>query len=520
MANHIIHKQTFNLFVESEDEAHGVSEAVQQTFNDRVLSAMDEVFNRLSPDDKVYRFDRLEIDLGSIEPQNIEDELVEKITSLTEQLLSDKINASTFDADEKNGMKPIPVIQSVFEAFVDFLQTGLLPWWFSDRENKTPEVLFDVLPGQLNANNAQKLKIILEHQNALKRLNGQFSEIFTNQLIRAISILTPGKAFSLDDKKKNGKGYASLISILITEILSALKKVQVSEKGRKEVRIALLELMPGQDIAYKSMPVNRSNKNLTPELGNFIGESFRQMIIVLAKQGFDQKHISTLLANISEALPDKTYSGFWLQGHRNEFDKFEDILDKPSKKQTLAEKDEKEDIIVRNKTEKMAQDGIYIQNAGLVILWPFLKHYFTTLKLVGDDAFLSVKKKERAVLLLQHIVNGDAKFPEQQLALNKLLCGLPLHHPVANSLKLTKKDISETDKLILAAMDKWQAIGKISIQGFRSSFLIREGRLKITDTGFTLTISRNAYDLLIDRLPWSISLIKYKWMDKMIQVDW
>jgi len=78
MANHIIHKQTFNLIVESEDEAHGVREAVQQTFNDKVLSAMDEVFSMLSPDDRIYRFDRLEIDLGSIEPQNIENELVRK----------------------------------------------------------------------------------------------------------------------------------------------------------------------------------------------------------------------------------------------------------------------------------------------------------------------------------------------------------------------------------------------------------------------------------------------------------
>jgi len=378
----------------------------------------------------------------------------------------------------------------------------------------------DALPGQLNASGAHKLKTILGQKTALTRLNRQFSEKFTNQLIRAISISTTGKPFSLEDKKKNGTGYSSLISILSGEIFSVLKKVHVSEKARMEVRMALLELMPGHDIAFKSMPVNQSERNLSPQLSNFIGESFRKMIGVLGKQGFNQKHISALFADIIKALPEKTYLGFWFKAHKNEFDKIEDIPAKLTEKQKIVELDEKENIITINKIEKMARDGIYIQNAGLVLLWPFLKHYFTTLKLMGNDAFLSVEKMERAVLLLQYIVSGDAEFPEQQLALNKLLCGLPLHHPVAAKLELTKNEINETDKLILAAIEKWQAIGKISIQGFRNSFLMREGRLKISDQGYTLTISRNAYDLLIDRLPWSISMIKYKWMEKMIQVEW
>ncbi len=520
MVNHIIHKQIFKLLVDSEDQAHEIREAVRQTFNDKVLIAMDEVFTRLSPDDKIYRFDRLEIDLGSIEPQNIEAELVEKITSMAEQLIRDKINASPFDAGEKNGMKTFPATRSVFEAFVDFLQTGLLPWWFSDHEKKMPEVLFGELAQQLDPVKAHKLKSILEHQTAFTRLNAQFSDKFTDELIQAIATSISGKSFSILNKKKNSTEYSSLISILITEILTALKKNHITEKVRKEVRIALLELMPLHDIAYKSMPVHRSGRSLTPELSNIIAGSFKKMIDVLGKQGFEQKHIATLLSDIAKALPETGYSGFWLKAHKNEFNDIENIPAEKTEKQTIFKHDEKENIDTKNKIEKIVQDGIYIQNAGLVLLWPFLKHYFTKLKLVENDAFLSDEKRERAVLLLQYISSGTSEFPEQQLALNKLLCGLPLHHPVANELQLTKMEINETDKLILAAIEKWQAIGKVSIPGFRNSFLMREGRLKISDSAWVLTINRKAWDLLIDRLPWSISMIKYKWMEKIIQVEW
>ena len=518
MANHIIHKQTFNLRVASEEQAHGVREAVQQAFNDKVLIAMDEVFSRLSPDDKIYRFDRLEIDLGSIEPQNIETELVEKITSMAGQLIREKISAYPFDAGEKNGMEALPATQSVFEAFVDFLQTGLLPWWFSDHKNKSPEVLFGEIAKQLDPVKAHKLKSILGHQTAFTRLNVQFSDKFADELIQVISSLISGKTIS--DLNKKDTEYSSLISILITEILSALKKNNISEKLIKEVRIALLELMPFHNIAYKTIPAHRSEESLTPEFNNIIAECFKKMVDVLDHQGFNQQDIKKLLGDFEKVLPENTYSGFWLKAHKNEFHNIETFQAKKPEKQASNKLDKKENIDTKNKIEKLAQDGIYIQNAGLVLLWPFLKHYFTQLKLVENDAFLSDEKKERAVLLLQYISSGTSEFPEQQLALNKLLCGLPLHHPVANKLHLTKMEIHESDKLIKAAIEKWKGIGKVSIQGFRNSFLEREGRLKISDSSWVLTINRKAWDLLIDRLPWSISMVKYKWMDRMIQVEW
>ncbi|OYT11635.1 MAG: hypothetical protein B6I19_11080 [Bacteroidetes bacterium 4572_114] len=74
--------------------------------------------------------------------------------------------------------------------------------------------------------------------------------------------------------------------------------------------------------------------------------------------------------------------------------------------------------------------------------------------------------------------------------------------------------------MINTAIEQWGAIGKVSVTGFRGSFLQREGKLQLTDSGWNLKVDRKSYDLLLDRLPWMISMIKLKWMDKVLYVDW
>lgn len=46
-------------------------------------------------------------------------------------------------------------------------------------------------------------------------------------------------------------------------------------------------------------------------------------------------------------------------------------------------------------------DALYIQNAGLVILAPFLNRYFTLLGMVVGEQFLDEETATRGVLLLE-----------------------------------------------------------------------------------------------------------------------
>jgi hypothetical protein len=76
------------------------------------------------------------------------------------------------------------------------------------------------------------------------------------------------------------------------------------------------------------------------------------------------------------------------------------------------------------------------------------------------------------------------------------------------------------DFLLNSAIQNWGKMKTLSINNFRESFLIREGRLKENQANWELKVAGKAFDLLLDTLPWAISTIKLPWMEKSIQVEW
>jgi hypothetical protein len=66
----------------------------------------------------------------------------------------------------------------------------------------------------------------------------------------------------------------------------------------------------------------------------------------------------------------------------------------------------------------------------------------------------------------------------------------------------------------------WKIIGNTSVAGLRSAFLQRQGYLTLTREAWHLQVEGRSYDMLLDRLPWSISVIKHPWMTRVVHVNW
>ena len=65
---------------------------------------------------------------------------------------------------------------------------------------------------------------------------------------------------------------------------------------------------------------------------------------------------------------------------------------------------------------KEMQEGIHINNGGLVILAPFFEaFFFRKLGLLEKGQFVDQDHQERAVLLLQYLATGALEMPEQEL---------------------------------------------------------------------------------------------------------
>jgi hypothetical protein len=159
-------------------------------------------------------------------------------------------------------------------------------------------------------------------------------------------------------------------------------------------------------------------------------------------------------------------------------------------------------------------------NAGLVLAAPYLPRLFNMLGLVQEGRFIDTEAAERGVHLLQYLACAEAAAPEYQLVLNKLLCGLPLDAPVPAGIELGDGERDTIVGLLKAMVSAWSALGNTSPDGLRQSFLMREGELWLEGESWQLQVAPGPFDMLMDRLPWSFSIIKFPWMALPLHVSW
>ncbi len=166
------------------------------------------------------------------------------------------------------------------------------------------------------------------------------------------------------------------------------------------------------------------------------------------------------------------------------------------------------------------EDALYIHNAGLVILAPFLPRYFDALEMVKNQAFVSEEAAARGVHLLQYLASGLTETEEHLLVFNKILCGLPLETPVPLSIEPTEKELATSGQLLNSVLQNWEKMKNSPVENLRGTFFIREGRLLENEQSWQLKVESKSFDILLEFLPWTYSMVKLPWMSKRIDVEW
>ena len=162
--------------------------------------------------------------------------------------------------------------------------------------------------------------------------------------------------------------------------------------------------------------------------------------------------------------------------------------------------------------------GILVDNAGLVLLHPFVPRFFSVLEIADGDELV---EPGRALCLLHHLATGELTAPEHRLTLAKVLCDVPLAQPVEADVGLTEAETAEATALLEAVIRHWEALRATSPDGLRGEFLMRPGTLTTdTDGGWLLRVEGRTADILLDRLPWGISMVKLPWMARLMRVEW
>lgn len=171
---------------------------------------------------------------------------------------------------------------------------------------------------------------------------------------------------------------------------------------------------------------------------------------------------------------------------------------------------------------KKIGDGIYVHNAGLVLLWPFLSRYFSMAGLFkkGTKEFLNHEARCKAVFLTEFLVTKRTTAPENELVLNKIICGIPIDMPIPAEVEFSQEEKDMGDSLLRAVVSQWKATKNTSPDSLRGGFLIREGKVTNIAGEWNLVVEQKTLDVLIKKLPWSFTMIKLPWLNKLIHVEW
>lgn len=167
-----------------------------------------------------------------------------------------------------------------------------------------------------------------------------------------------------------------------------------------------------------------------------------------------------------------------------------------------------------------ASTEIHVNDAGLVLLWPFLGHFMRYLGLTEDNRFRDDAAQQRAAALLWATASGDREVVEYQLPLARVLCDLPLAAPIDPGPPITDDEADQGTRLLEAVIARATILGDMTVGGLRGSFLLRDGTLGMRDGTWLLRVERRGYDVVVDRFPWGFEWVKLPWMTTAIRVEW
>lgn len=169
----------------------------------------------------------------------------------------------------------------------------------------------------------------------------------------------------------------------------------------------------------------------------------------------------------------------------------------------------------------LPEEGIPVQDAGLVLLHPFLIHLFRRMEwLTEKDHQLKAADQQQAVHLLAFLGSGAEQSAEYEMVLPKVLCGMPLETPIARNIILGDQERQQAEALLQAVLEHWPPLNSSSITALRETFLQRPGLLQYRDGQWILQVEQRTVDVLLNRLPWGISMIRLAWMPQLMRVDW
>lgn len=528
----LIRKQKITLRTANEQQALRMRMLMNDVLQQKLTAVLESVFEPSASAMLYVNIDKISIDVGQLQETGFEKnftKLVEtKLTQELRRLLEVYMDPVHTQAQQPNdfyegsgGGAPFlqlnPKADHELNALVYFLEQGIYPWWYPRADQKTPAQLLKIcLDTDVSALLLQLIS--LKKRRSPESLDRIVLRLFTFLTPSAYMQFTnglmelyhqPALSNNTEVIVKNADQLSAAFSLTLSAFHTRLFGF-ILRNNESDTENFLLnffrKLISDQQLSLNEWIRKQQAMSLVPEINDLINQIINEYEKVgRPKQKGAENHLPT----DDDRVVEKGVKNGFPSGVVNGNEQGELISRTESKHSGKSYENE------------IIEQGIYIGNAGLLLLHPFLSYFFADANLLtSSHQFISEKAQCKAAVLLYYLQSGETEYKEWDMAFNKLLCGLNQQTVLPAGITLSAADMENSEILLKAVVQHWEALKGSGIAALRNTFLLREGKISRKDDHWLIQVERTGADVLLDRLPWGLSTVKLPWLDQLIFTEW
>lgn len=488
-AIHRIRRQRWQVRAASPADAFAIRSLLHRENEASLLPAIEAAFAECDAGQEIH-LPRLEIKLSASSLDKLADELPSRLAEAVRAALGEAIQG-------------LPVAQPVVKGQVSaaarlcrYLLTGQVDWFDADREAAS-------LREQLAAEARRWSALPAANWSALLADLPSTARARSDAFFRLLQLLN-------DDDRRAWWDFATREASSLADngstVIALLREVYPGQAVDPALRLLVLALVLIAADTISTSPGRAGLRGMFEQLAGLLGPL----------STVDRKNWQKIESLLGEKDPDKA-------------DNYPDVgQSQVGEKVSGTLCDEPAETFERSPyfpVDREQAPGLPVRSAGLVLLHPYLPRLFAALGWVAErhpaGETFPWAALPRAAALLNWLATGREEPLEFELGTVKLLLGLRPDDalPVADGL-LGDAEREEGGALLAAVVEHWPALGQTSIDGLRVSFLQRGGLLYPVADGWLLRPQPETYDILLDRLPWGISILRLPWMTKSLHTEW
>ncbi|HKJ43575.1 MAG TPA: contractile injection system tape measure protein, partial [Sunxiuqinia sp.] len=474
----LIQKFQLDLDMRPSDSKDSILDTANDLVNQKIIPITERLLDEWADENTHIQLDRLEIDLGDIPldtlTHSLPDAYEKKIKETLKRLFLQeklKFNDEHFRKTRK---------QALLDQLIFYLKEGEFPWQGS--LNSADDLVLELL--RTKKGKLERLKPLLKRNYLVDRLVGSLQADTLDLLLAELTF----------------PDAATQAMLLIGELVryTHLTKLNIH---RKQIESAV----------YREA-FNAVGHDKIIFSGKTISRTFCDLIGLLNLDEQERTNYQKQFVKFSRR--EKFLSQFI-----DISDELQKQLSKINSKKVDAFQAENE--LEKRQTREQQKNISNISNAGVILIYPYLKTLFDRLNWLNNQEFVNEDCQSKALLITDYLTYGNRDVvPEHELVLNKILCGMEPRESLNPLAILTNVEKEEADDLLDSAIKHWSILKDTSPEGYRLSFLRREGILMFREGNWFLRVERKGFDMLLEHLPYTISIVRLPWMKNKLFVEW